>query len=263
MFQATKNGRRAWLALSRFYGGTAEHTRKMVLARSTLETLTWSNESSFKLNNFATQLVDHYETLDRGGQPRIDEEKVMKLLNSKNTSNGFLLTRIELNHIGVTFANTIVDISTSVAQIFPLVNVKERKAIVLQVGTNSDTTYSTHVNGIEFTQSNCDKRLSNNDYKCLSKQVKKLIGFAKAYGYHDKQSASLAEKQKSNKIGMIKREEYHKFCTMDLPTMIPKRKWWNVPSARLYNISPRITHPMTTVLLMKAQNPMPMQDLFW
>ena len=31
--------------------------------------------------------------------------------------------------------------------------------------------------------------------------------------------------------------------------------------SNLYNISPRTTHPMTTVLLMKAHNPMPMQDL--
>ena len=33
MFQATKNIRGAWLALSRFYEGTAEHARKIVLAR--------------------------------------------------------------------------------------------------------------------------------------------------------------------------------------------------------------------------------------
>ena len=66
--------------------------------------------------------------------------------------------------------------------------------------------------------------------------------------------------RKSNKIGMIKREEYRKFRSLVL-TMTPKRKWWNVPSAKLYNISPRMTHSMTTVLLMKAQNPMPMQEL--
>ena len=102
-----------------------------------------------------------------------------------------------MNYIGVTFVNAIVDISTSIAQIFPLVNVKGHKAIVSQVGTNSDTSYSTHVNDIEFTESNWDKRLSNDDYKCLPKQVRKLIGFVKAHGYHDKQSAFLAEKQQN------------------------------------------------------------------
>ena len=94
----------------------------------------------------------------------------MKLFGSMNTSNGFFLTRIELDRIGVTFVNAIVDISTSIAQIFPLVNVKGRKAIVSQVGTNSNTSYSTHVNGIEFTASNRDKRLSNDDYKCLPRK---------------------------------------------------------------------------------------------
>ena len=124
MFQATKNGRGAWLALSRFYGGTAEHARKILVARAALETLTWSNKSSLKFNDFATQLVDHYETLDCGGQPKTDEEIVMKLLNSMNTNNAYLPTQIELNRIGVTFQNAIVDIGTSFAQIFPLVNVK-------------------------------------------------------------------------------------------------------------------------------------------
>ena len=169
----------------------------MVVARAALETLTWSNESSFKFNDFTTQLVDHYETLDRGGQPKTDEEKIMKLLGSMNTSNGFLLTRIEMNCTGVTFANAIVDISMSIAQIFPLVNVKGRKAIVSQVGTNSETSYSTHVNGIEFTASNWDKQLTNDDYRCLPTQVRKRIGFAKVSGFNKKQSAFLADKQQN------------------------------------------------------------------
>ena len=86
-FQSTKNGRGAWLAVSLFYGGTAEHTRKMVIAHAALETLTWSNKNTFKFNDYATQLINHYKTLDRGGQAKTDEEKVMKLLNSMSTSN--------------------------------------------------------------------------------------------------------------------------------------------------------------------------------
>ena len=87
----------------------------MVVARAALDTLTWSNESSFKFIDYATQLVDHYETLDRGGQSKTDEEKIIRLLGSMNTSNGFLLTQMEMNRTGVTFANAIVDISTSIA----------------------------------------------------------------------------------------------------------------------------------------------------
>ena len=75
MFQRSKDGRSAWLALSMFYGGTAEMARKMVFARAALETLTWSSESSFKFIDYATQLVDHYETLDCEGQPKTDKEK--------------------------------------------------------------------------------------------------------------------------------------------------------------------------------------------
>ena len=197
MSQAAKDGRRAWLALSYFYGGTAENARKMVVARAALDTLTWSNESSFKFIDYATQLVDHYETLDRGGQPKTDEEKIIKLLGSMNTSNGFLLTRMEMNCTGVTFANAIVDIYMSIAQIVPLANVKGHKAIVSQIGTNSETSYSTHVNVVEFTASNCYKCLSNDDYKCLPTKVRKLIGFAKANGFNEKQSAFLTDKQQN------------------------------------------------------------------
>ena len=46
-----------------------------------------------------------------------------------------------MNRTGVTFANAIVDISMSIAQIFPLANVKGRKAIVSQVGTNDVTLF--------------------------------------------------------------------------------------------------------------------------
>ena len=131
MFQSTENGRGVWLAVSCFYGGTAEHTRKMVVALAALETLTWSNESTFKFNDYTTQLINYYETLDRDGQAKTDEEKVIKLLNSMNTNNVPLQTRIELNRIGVTFQDAVVNISTSIAQLFPNVNVKGHRARVL------------------------------------------------------------------------------------------------------------------------------------
>ena len=54
----------------------------------------------------------------------------MKLLDSMNTNHVPLQTRIELNRIGVTFQDAVVNISTSIAQLMPNVNVKERKAIV-------------------------------------------------------------------------------------------------------------------------------------
>ena len=38
MFKSTKNGLGTWVAVIRFYGGTAEHTREMVVTCSALET---------------------------------------------------------------------------------------------------------------------------------------------------------------------------------------------------------------------------------
>ena len=71
-YQSQTDGRQAWLALSLFYGGRAENTRKIVVARAALEQLTCSNESTFKFNNYATQLINHFNTLERGGQAKSD-----------------------------------------------------------------------------------------------------------------------------------------------------------------------------------------------
>ena len=139
--------------------------RKMVFSRAALQTLTWSNESSFKFIDYAMQLVDHYKTLDRGGQPKTDKEKVIKLLSGMNTSDGSLITWMEMNRTGVTFAAAIVNISTSIGQLFPLANVKGRKAIVSQAETNDVTSYATHCNGILFTDKTWHKHMSNDDYK--------------------------------------------------------------------------------------------------
>ena len=123
-----------------------------------------------------------------------------------------------MNRNGVTFANAIVDISMSIAQIFPLANVKGRKAIVSQVGTNGETSYSTHCNGVEFTAANWDKRLGNDDYKCLPLQLRNSSVSRKLMV---SLRSSLLSTKTGNKIE-IKREEYrkyHKRPTMDLPKM--------------------------------------------
>ena len=86
-YQIQTDGRSAWLTLCLFYGGRAENTRKIVVARAALEQLTWSNESTFKFNDYATQLINHFDTLEPGGQANSDQEKVMNLLNSMNTSD--------------------------------------------------------------------------------------------------------------------------------------------------------------------------------
>ena len=62
----------------------------------------------------------------------------MNLLDSMNTNHVPLQTQIELNRIGVTFQDAVVNISTSIAQLFPNVNVKGHRAIVSQTGTSSE-----------------------------------------------------------------------------------------------------------------------------
>ena len=165
----------------------------MVVACAALETLTWSNESIFKFNDYATQLTSHYETLDRGGQAKTDEEKVMKLLNSMNTNNVPVQTWTKLNGIGVTFQDAVVNISSSIAQLFPNVNVKGHRVIVSQTRTSSKTSHSTHINGIKFTEATWKRRLGK--YNCIPKQIQKIIGFAKLHKIDEKYHAFLAERQ--------------------------------------------------------------------
>ena len=74
-YQATTDGPRAWLALRLFYGGRAENTRKIVVACAALEQLTWSNKSTFKFNDYATQLINHFDTLDAVVKPNRIKKK--------------------------------------------------------------------------------------------------------------------------------------------------------------------------------------------
>ena len=59
----------------------------MVVARTVLESLSWSNKRTFKSNDYATQLINHFKILERCRQVKTDEAKVMKFLNSMSTSN--------------------------------------------------------------------------------------------------------------------------------------------------------------------------------
>ena len=88
-----------------------------------------------------------------------------------------------------------MNISTSIAYIFPYANVKGHKAIVSQTGTSSKTSYSTDINNIEFTEANWKRRLSKQEFKCILKQIKKLIGFAKYHKFDEKYPPFLAERK--------------------------------------------------------------------
>ena len=147
----------------------------------------WSNEGTSNFTDYATQLINHFDTLECGGQAKIDKETVMKLLNSMSTSNVAICTQIKLNRQGVTFQDDVVSLSTLIATIFPLINVKGRKTLMSETGTNSQVTHATYLNGVEFTDQTWKGCFSIEDYRCIPKQVKKLIGFARRYKCNDKQ----------------------------------------------------------------------------
>ena len=161
--------------------------------------MSWSNKGTFKFNDYATQLISHFDTLERGGQGKTNKEKVMKLLNLMSTNNVAVCTRMELNRQGVTFQDAIVSLSTSIATLFPLIDVKGHKALVSETKTGGEVTNQTHINGVEFTESIWKKSFSTEESKCIPKQVRRLIGFAKHHKYDEKQHAYKAEVALENK----------------------------------------------------------------
>ena len=64
----------------------------MIVACAALEQLSWSKKGTFKFNDYATQLINHINTLERDGQGKTNKEKVMQLLNSMSTSNVVICT---------------------------------------------------------------------------------------------------------------------------------------------------------------------------
>ena len=67
--QKSQNTRQAWLDLERFYAGPAERRREMVVVHAALKILTYKSESIFTFASYASQMMGHFETLERGGLP--------------------------------------------------------------------------------------------------------------------------------------------------------------------------------------------------
>ena len=65
--QKSKNARQAWLDLELFYAGPAERRKEMVVAHASLKTLTYKNKAIFTFPSYASQMMGHFETLERGG----------------------------------------------------------------------------------------------------------------------------------------------------------------------------------------------------
>ena len=65
-------------------------------------------------------MMGHLETLERGGQPESEEQKVTRLLDQIENANTRLQTAIELVSSGVTFRDAITRLSSTIAAIYPL-----------------------------------------------------------------------------------------------------------------------------------------------
>ena len=161
----------------------------MVVACATLDLLIWSNEGTLKFNDYVTQLIHHYKTLERVGQAKTDGEKVMKLLSLMSTSNVAISTQIKLNQQGIMFQNAIVSLSTSIVTIFPLVNAKGHRALVSETETGSEVSNATHNNGLKFFEHTLKTKFNIEENKFIPKQVRKRISFAKRYKFDNKQAA--------------------------------------------------------------------------
>ena len=62
------NAQQAWLDLQIFYAGSGEHHKKVIVACAALKVLEYKSEETFTFACYATQIMGHFETSERGGQ---------------------------------------------------------------------------------------------------------------------------------------------------------------------------------------------------
>ena len=125
-------------------------------------------------------MMGHLETLERGGQPESEEQKVTRLLDQIENSNTRLLTAVELVSSGVTFRDAITRLSSTIAAIYPLAPQKGRKSLISETETTHNLDYKNSINGVSFNAKNWNGHFETKDYKCFPLQLRKLIGLGKA-----------------------------------------------------------------------------------
>ena len=101
--QKTKNTRQAWFDLERFYAGPAERRKEMVVAHAALKVLIYKSEDTFTFAAYALQMMGHFETLERGGQPESEVQKVTRLIDQIENNNIQLQNALEMVSYGVNF----------------------------------------------------------------------------------------------------------------------------------------------------------------
>ena len=110
------------------------------------------------------------------------------------------------------FKDAITNLSTTIAQIYPVTGQKGHKSLILEIGT-SENDFKTYVNGMEFTYKNQTECFCNEDYSNIPLQLRKLIQVGKQYR---ETSTSNNSKLKASEITQHKQEQQDLRVTLSL-----------------------------------------------
>jgi hypothetical protein len=82
-FEATEDGRGAWLAWTNHYNGQGELSKRTQLAKTRLGNLHYKNERSMSFEHYTSQMQKYFQTLDKDPDEKYSERrKVEKLIAS-------------------------------------------------------------------------------------------------------------------------------------------------------------------------------------
>ena len=178
----------AYTALRLFYDGPAERSRRVLDATETLKTLKYKgDENTFPFTRFLTNFNELILTLEKGGQFKSDNEKLLLLIDKIDVNNAGFTASIE-NAATIhpnDFRTAAQALSTSVARNFKRgPNRPKRSIAALESGgggydDNGTNDCKFSINGVAFDVKNWDKQMSQDDYAKIPYVVRKMIGYCK------------------------------------------------------------------------------------
>ena len=143
----------------------------MVVAHGALKILTYKSEAIFTFASYASQIRGHFETLEQGGQPESEEQKITRLIAQTENSNICLQTALEIVSNGVTFRDAIFRLSCTIASIYPLTTQKGCKLLISETGTAHKSDYKDSINGVVFNGNNWKEYFEPDYYKRFPLQL--------------------------------------------------------------------------------------------
>ena len=128
-FQASQDGRRAWLALVNHFDGGGQKEKRISKAEAVLDTLYYNNERVFSFDAYASKLLRAFRTLDNTPNRRTLSNQVKILIdNIKITSAEFAVIKGHVRSNHRTDLHAAIDyISREIAEIFPDVSIGNRR----------------------------------------------------------------------------------------------------------------------------------------